>query len=83
MNRRNLVANTLVALALVGLVAWLCTTVFAMLGTQTDWSKAWEYRETLWRGWLLTLGISFAALGGSIVFGLLFMLGQRGELSCQ
>lgn len=80
MNRRNLVANTLVALALVGLVAWLCTTVFAMLGTQTDWSKAWEYRETLWRGWLLTLGISVAALGGSIVFGLLFMLGQRSSL---
>jgi polar amino acid transport system permease protein len=80
MNRRNLLANTLVALALVGLVAWLCTTVFAMLGTQTDWSKAWEYRETLWRGWLLTLGISFAALGGSIVFGLLFMLGQRSSL---
>ena len=80
MNRRNLIANTLVALALVGLVAWLCTTVFAMLGTQTDWSKAWEYRETLWRGWLLTLGISFAALGGSIVFGLLFMLGQRSSL---
>lgn len=80
MNRRNLIANTLVALALVGLVAWLCTTVFAMLGTQTDWSKAWEYRETLWRGWLLTLGISVAALGGSIVFGLLFMLGQRSSL---
>jgi len=80
MNRRNLLANTLVALALMGVIAWLCTTVFAMLGTQTDWSKAWEYRETLWRGWLLTLGISFAALGGSIFFGLLFMLGQRSSL---
>jgi polar amino acid transport system permease protein len=80
MNRRQWIANTLVAIAMVLGVAWLCTTVFSMLGKQTDWSKAWEYRETLWRGWLLTLGISFAALGGSIVFGLLFMLGQRSSL---
>lgn len=80
MTRRNLIANLIVALALVGLIGWLCTTVFAMLGTQTDWSKAWEYRETLWRGWLVTLWISFSALAGSIVFGLLFMLGQRSHL---
>ena len=56
MTRRQLIANALVALALVALFGWLCTTVFAVLGTQTDWSKAWEYRETLWRGWLMTLG---------------------------
>ncbi len=80
MNRRQWIANTLVALAMVAGIAWLCTTVFSMLGNQTDWSKAWEYRETLWRGWLLTLWISIAALGGSIVFGLLFMLGQRSSL---
>jgi polar amino acid transport system permease protein len=78
--KRHLLANTLVAIALVALVGWLSTTVFAMLGTQTDWSKAWEYRETLWRGWLVTLGISVAAFCGSIVFGLLFMLGQRSPL---
>lgn len=78
--KRHLLANTLVALALVALVGWLSTTVFAMLGTQTDWTKAWEYRETLWRGWLVTLGISLAAFCGSIVFGLLFMLGQRSPL---
>jgi polar amino acid transport system permease protein len=80
MTRRQLIANVFCALAMVALAAWLCTTVFAMLGTQTDWSKAWEYRETLWRGWLVTLGISLAALAGSIVFGLLFMLGQRSPL---
>ena len=80
MPRRHLIGNVVVAVALVVLVGWLCTTVFAMLGTQTDWSKAWEYRETLWRGWLVTLGISFAALGGSIVFGLLFLFGQRSPL---
>jgi len=80
MSRRHLISNVLVALVLVALVGWLCNSVFSMLGTQTDWSKAWEYRETLWRGWWMTLKISFAALGGSIIFGLLFMLGQRSSL---
>ena len=74
MSRRLWLANVLAAIAMVAGVAWLCTTVFGMLGEQTDWSKAWEYRETLWRGWWITLAISIAALGGSIVFGLLFML---------
>jgi polar amino acid transport system permease protein len=64
----------------VALVGWLSTTVFAALGTQTDWTKAWEFRETLWRGWLVTLVISLAAFCGSIIFGLLFMLGQRSPL---
>ncbi len=80
MARRHLILNVLVALALIALVGWICTAVFATLRTDTHWSKAWEYRETLWRGWLVTLGISFAALLGSIVFGLLFMLGQRSPL---
>ncbi|MBC8127757.1 MAG: amino acid ABC transporter permease [Gloeobacteraceae cyanobacterium ES-bin-144] len=80
MTHRLWITNTLVAIASVAVFGWLCTTVFAMLGTQTDWSKTWEYRETLWRGWLVTLQISFAALAGSIFFGLLFMLGQRSHL---
>lgn len=80
MTRRHLILNVLVAAALVLLIGWICTAVFATLGSGTHWSKAWEYRETLWRGWLVTLGISFAALLGSIVFGLLFMLGQRSPL---
>jgi polar amino acid transport system permease protein len=80
MTRRQLIANALIATGLVVFFGWLCSMVFALLGTQTDWSKAWEYRETLWRGWLVTLKISFAALGGSIFFGLLFMLGQRSPL---
>ncbi len=80
MSRRHLLGNAAVTLALVVVFGWLCTTVFAVLGTQTDWTKAWEYRETLWRGWLVTLWISCAALVGSIFFGLLFMLGQRSPL---
>ncbi len=80
MTRRQLVSNVVVGLALVAVFTWLCTSVFALLGKQTDWSKAWEYRETLWRGWLVTLGISCTALLGSLFFGLLFMLGQRSSL---
>lgn len=80
MSRRHSLGNVAVAFALVLLFGWLCTTVFALLGTQTDWSKAWEYRETLWRGWWMTLEISLAALVGSVFFGLLFMLGQRSPL---
>ena len=80
MTRPQQLANVGVALALVALFGWLCTTLFVMLGTLTDWAKAWEYRETLWRGWLVTLEISLAALLGSIIFGLLFMLGQRSPL---
>lgn len=80
MTRRQHIANALAAILLIAAVAWLCTTVFGHLGRQTDWSKVWDYRESLWRGWKLTLGISLAALAGSIVFGLLFMLGQRSPL---
>jgi polar amino acid transport system permease protein len=80
MPRRQLLANLLVAITLMALFASLCTSVFALLGKQTDWSKAWDFRETLWRGWWVTLGISLAALIGSIFFGLLFMLGQRSHL---
>lgn len=80
MSRSKWVANLLVALALLILFAWLCTAVLGTIGGQTDWTKAWQYRENLFRGWLVTLEISIAALFGSIIFGLLFMLGQRSPL---
>lgn len=80
MTRRQQIANAAAAVLLVAGLAWLFNTVFTQLGRQTDWSRAWEYREALWRGWRLTLGISFAALVGSAFFGLLFMLGQRSPL---
>ncbi|MES2476036.1 MAG: amino acid ABC transporter permease [Verrucomicrobiota bacterium] len=80
MTRRQLVANVVAAVVLVGIFGWLCTAVFGLLGSGTDWSRAWDYREMLLRGWLVTLRISLAALAGSIFFGLLFMLGQRSSL---
>jgi polar amino acid transport system permease protein len=78
--RRQQIANALVAVALAAGFAWLCVAIFGRLGKTTDWAKAWEYRESLWRGWKLTLGISLASLAGSVVVGLLFLLGQRSPL---
>ena len=80
MTVRQKIANALVAVALAATAVWLFTAVFQALGRQTDWAKAWEYRETLWRGWKITVGISLAALVGSIIFGALFLLGQRSPL---
>jgi polar amino acid transport system permease protein len=80
MTRSQKIANVAAAIVLAGSLAWLFTTIFDRLGKQTDWAKVWEYREALWRGWRLTLGISISALAGSMVFGLLFMLGQRSPL---
>jgi len=80
MTARQKIANALVAVALAAAAVWLFTAVFQALGRQTDWNKAWEYRETLWRGWKTTVGISLAALVGSLIFGALFLLGQRSPL---
>ncbi|TAE76200.1 MAG: amino acid ABC transporter permease [Verrucomicrobia bacterium] len=80
MTRRQHIANTLAAILVIAGTAWLCGMIFGELGKQSNWAKAWDYRESLWRGWLHTLGIAFAALVGSMVFGLLFLFGQRSPL---
>jgi polar amino acid transport system permease protein len=80
MTRRQTIANALVAVALAGAAAWLFTEIFGRLGKNTHWAKAWEYRESLWRGWVTTLGVSLAALVGSIFFGVAFLMGQRSPL---
>jgi polar amino acid transport system permease protein len=76
MTRRNLIA----LLAILGVVSLLATVVFQSLGQQWDWSKPWQYRETLFRGWLATLLLSLGALVGSLIVGLVLMLGQRSPL---
>ena len=80
MTRRQIIANIVVAVAVAAGLAWLFTEVFGRLGKVTNWGRAWEYRESLWRGWLTTLGVSLASLAGSIIFGVLFLLGQRSPL---
>lgn len=76
MTRRNLIA----LVAILGVVSFLGTLVFQSLGQQWDWTKPWQYREILFRGWISTLLLSIGALVGSIIVGLVLMLGQRSSL---
>ena len=80
MTRRQKIANILVAVAMAAGLAWLCVAIFGRLGNRTNWATAWEYRESLWVGWKLTLLLSLASLLGSVIFGMLFLLGQRSPL---
>jgi polar amino acid transport system permease protein len=78
-------ANLVIAVVFLLAFGWLCTTVMTMLGAQSNggqagWARTWEYRETLFQGWLVTLKISLCALVGSVAVGLLLMFGQRSRL---
>lgn len=73
--------NAAAAIVLAGLLAWLCAAVFWKLGAEARWDKTWAYRQSLFNGWLTTLGVSLASLVGSTCVGLLFMFGQRAPLS--
>jgi polar amino acid transport system permease protein len=54
--------------------------VFAMVDYSWNWQRAWEYRGQFLRGWLLTLGLSVAAMGLSVAIGLLLLFGRRAPL---
>ncbi len=54
-----------------------CWQVLAALRYHWNWPGIWEYRELMGRGWLLTIGISAAALIGTVVLGLLLAIGQQ------
>jgi polar amino acid transport system permease protein len=79
-NRKQAITNLAIAGILAVAAAGFCSLILSSLNRPIDWSKAWDYRESLLRGWLMTLGISVAALCGSIIFGLCFLLGQRSPL---
>lgn len=78
--KKRLILNVVAAAIILGLFGWLFTTVFSLLGGKADWARAWEYREMLWRGWINTLWISLLALVGAILFGGLFLAGQKSSL---
>jgi polar amino acid transport system permease protein len=66
------VANTLFALLLfIGLV-WIC-----LVTLHFDWASVWNYRLMLFKGWLMTLGVTGAALVLSTIGGFVLALGQR------
>ena len=77
MNRRNVIA----VIAILGLFSLLATLLLQSLGRNWDWSKPWEFREVLFRGWITTLLLSLGALVGSLLVGLLLMLGQRSPIA--
>jgi polar amino acid transport system permease protein len=78
--RRQQIANALIAVAMAAGFAWLCVVLFDRLVKRANWAQAWEYRESLWAGWKLTLWLSIGSLLGSVVVGMLFLLGQRSPL---
>jgi polar amino acid transport system permease protein len=54
--------------------------VFATVGYAWNWRRAWEYRGQFLHGWLLTLGLSLAAMTLSIGVGLALLLGRRAPV---
>lgn len=76
--RWNWIAGLLILLAFGG----LCTLVFSSLGANWNWSQPLnpKYRSILLRGWGCTLVLSIGALFGSLIVGLVLMLGQRSRL---
>jgi polar amino acid transport system permease protein len=58
----------------------LCTLVFSKLSPGWNWSKPWDYRGLLLSGWWCTLILSLGSLVGSLLVGVLLMLGQRSPL---
>jgi polar amino acid transport system permease protein len=52
---------------------------FARLAFHLQWSAIYDYRWKLANGWLITIGISAAALVCSVVIGLFFALARRSR----
>lgn len=70
-------ASALLVAILAGLLAWAA---FARLDYTWQWSAYGNYAEALWKGWLLTVGISVGALLLSLLLGVLVAWGRRSRL---
>jgi len=66
------VLNTLFALLVLIGIVWIC-----LLSLHFNWAGVWNYREMLFKGWLITLGVTVAALVLSTLGGFLLALCQR------
>ncbi|HMO64136.1 MAG TPA: amino acid ABC transporter permease [Verrucomicrobiota bacterium] len=62
------------------LLAGLFTAAFLALDYRWNWAAVWRYRTSLFRGWLLTLGLSLAALLLSGLLGALAALAAQSRL---
>ena len=63
-------AHTIVAFAFMVLLTLACLQVPG----EWNWSGVWEYRQKFLQGWLVTLGLSLAALVLSVLIGLVVAL---------
>ena len=66
------VLNTLLALLLLIGAVW-----FSLIKLKFDWQSIADYHETLFKGWMVTLGITAAALILSTLTGFILALCQR------
>lgn len=68
------VVNVFIALVILVGAVWIS---LLRLNYNWGWSAVWGYRVELFKGWVMTLEISVAALVVSIVVGFVLALGQR------
>jgi polar amino acid transport system permease protein len=69
--------------AAVFLASAFCMAVWwigAHLDSTLEWARVWQYRESLWKGWLGTVIISAGALPGSCLVAALLVAGSRAKL---
>lgn len=56
----------------------LCWTLLIM--PLKNWDTVWKYRLPFWHGWLMTIGVSIAALGLSTLIGVVAALARRSSM---
>jgi len=71
--------RALYALALLVLVSMAFYALFSAVEYHWNWSGVWKYRTQFGIGWLITLGVSLAAMLVSVLFGFVLMLGNRAR----
>jgi polar amino acid transport system permease protein len=74
-----LITRSLSWLAVILLLAAIITFAFSQLRYGWDWSAIWPYRRKFLLGWLVTVLVSAAALGGSLLIGLTTALARRSN----
>lgn len=62
-------------LLLLSMISW-----WVLAGATQNAAQVWPYREAFWRGWLLTLKLSLAALALSTVIGLIATMAKRSSV---
>ena len=67
------------ALGLLALVSAALYALFITSDYRWNWSGIWRYRTQFGIGWLITLGVSLAAMLVSVLFGFVLMLGNRSR----